>query len=192
MTHRKNQPKTNRHAGPHDRTNGSGDPDRVGVNGHGPASTERGGIPVQRDRAASDDASGATVARAAGSATAPGTVRKAYAEAAPPHSGKKNGHLNEKKDKPKNKNGQKDGLQDFLLAGPTDFAAMQDGAAYVNSVAARVDLVGASVRLVGSEDEKIAKAELDRLRDMKFGKGPVTVIEEVPRVEIGDMPRPVR
>jgi ABC-type phosphate transport system substrate-binding protein len=83
-------------------------------------------------------------------------------------------------------------LRKFLLAGPTEFAAMQDGAAYVNSIAGRVDLVGASVWLLGSTDEKIAKAELDRLRDMKFGKGPMTVIEEVPRVETGDMPRPVR
>jgi hypothetical protein len=83
-------------------------------------------------------------------------------------------------------------LKKFLLAGPTDFAAMQDGAAYVNSVASRVDLVGASVRLVGSEDEKIAKSELDRLRDMKFGKGPVTVIEEGLRLEPGDIPRPAR
>jgi len=90
------------------------------------------------------------------------------------------------------KNGQSDSLKDFLLAGPTDFAAMQDGAAYVNSVASRVDLVGASIRLVGSKDQKIAKAELDRLREMKFGKGPVTVIEEVPRLEPGDIPRPAR
>jgi hypothetical protein len=74
----------------------------------------------------------------------------------------------QRRGKPKD---QKDAtLKKFLLAGPTDFAAMQDGAAYVNSVASRVDLVGASIRLVGAEDEKIAKAELDRLREMKFGK----------------------
>jgi ABC-type phosphate transport system substrate-binding protein len=116
-----------------------------------------------------------------------GTVRKACAEAAPPSSGRKNGKV-----KKKPKSTQSGSVRDFHLVGPTDFAAMQDGAAYVNAVAARVDLVGASVRLVCSEDEKIAKAELDRVRDMKFGKGPVTVIEEVPRVELGDMPRPAR
>jgi hypothetical protein len=47
---------------------------------------------------------------------------------------------------------------------------MQDAGAYVSAVAERVDLVAASARLVQSGDEKIAKSELDRLRDMKFGK----------------------
>ncbi len=182
MTRRKNQGKVNGDAGPRGR-----------ANGHAPASTERGGVPAQRDRAATDDASGASAARAASTAIAPGTVRKAYADAAPPRPGKKNGKMKKKDKNGKNgKNGQSDSLKDFLLAGPTDFAAMQDGAAYVNSVASRVDLVGASIRLVGSKDQKIAKAELDRLRDMKFGKGPVTVIEEVPRLEPGDIPRPAR
>lgn len=69
---------------------------------------------------------------------------------------------------------------------------MQDAGAYVNAVAERVDLVAASVRLVQSTDEKIAKSELDRLRDMKFGKVGAAGIEEVPRVEAGDIPRPVR
>lgn len=174
-----------------DRTNGSGD--RKAVNGHALASTERGGILVQRDRAASDDVRRASVAKDASSASAPGTDCETYAEAAPPHSGKKNGKM-QKNDKQNGKHGNQrdESLRKFLLAGPTEFAAMQDGAAYVNSIAGRVDLVGASVRLLGSNDEKIAKAELDRLRDMKFGRGPVTVIEEVPRVETGDMPRPVR
>lgn len=96
------------------------------------------------------------------------------------------------KSKDKGKNGQSAGLKDFHLVGATDFSAMQDGAAYVNAVAARVDLVGASVRLVCSEDEKIAKAELDRVRDMKFGKAAAgtnmpespTVIWDVPGINI--------
>jgi ABC-type phosphate transport system substrate-binding protein len=186
VTRRTNQRKTNGYAGPHGHTNG-----------HAPASTKRGGIPVQRDRAASDDTRRASVAKDASSASAPGTDCEAYAEAAPPRLEKKNGKM-QKNDKQNGKQNAKHGgqrdesLKKFLLAGPTEFAAMQDGAAYVNSIAGRVDLVGASVRLLGSTDEKIAKAELDRLRDMKFGKGPVTVIEEVPRVETGDMPRPLR
>ena len=97
----------------------------------------------------------------------------------------------------KNKKGKKKGQQEksqrlFHLTGSTDFAAMQDGAAYVNAVASRVDLVGASVLLVKSNDEKVAKSELDRLREMKFGKGPVTVVEEITSVEVGDLPRPAR
>jgi hypothetical protein len=60
---------------------------------------------------------------------------------------------------------------------------MQDGSAYVDAVAARVDLVAASVRLVSSEDEKIAKGELDRLREMKFGKvGPAANASDGPTV----------
>src|SRR5258708_37655882 len=73
MTHRKTSSKTNGHAGPHGRTNG-----------HAPASTERGGILLQRDRAASDDASGTSLALDASSIHAPGTDCNAYAEAAPP------------------------------------------------------------------------------------------------------------
>src|SRR5713226_416353 len=86
---------------------------------------------------------------APGSATAPGTDCKAYAEAAPPTSEKKNGKMEKKNQQNGKQKGQKDAaLKKFLLAGPTDFAAMQDGAAYVNSVASRVDLVGVSVWLV--------------------------------------------
>ncbi len=78
-------------------------------------------------------------------------------------------------------------------AKPTDLAAMQDAAAFVDAVAARVNLVQRSADLVGSTDEKIAKSELDRLRDMKFGKvsvagGP----SEEPQQLIIDVPRPDR
>ena len=78
------------------------------------------------------------------------------------------------------------------LPGPTAYEAMQDGAAYVNAVAERVDLVAASVRLVQSTDEKIAKSELDRLREMKFGKVGAAVAEDPPRLDFGDWPRPQR
>jgi len=74
-------------------------------------------------------------------------------------------------------------LRDAILARRTDFAAMQDDSAYVDAVAARVDLVAASVRLVSSTDEKIAKGELDRLREMKFGKvGPAANSPDAPTV----------
>jgi len=65
---------------------------------------------------------------------------------------------------------------------------MQDGSTYVDTVAARVDLVAASVRLVSSDDEKIAKGELDRLREMKFGKvGSAASLSDAPTV-IWDVP----
>src|SRR3989442_12216791 len=80
MTRGNNTRKPNGHAGPHGRDNATGG--RIAANGHGPASTERGGIPVHRDQAASDDASGASVASAATSPAA-GADREACAEAAP-------------------------------------------------------------------------------------------------------------
>src|SRR5713101_6166598 len=83
MTRGNNTHKPNGHAGPHGRDNAAAG--RIAANGHGPASTERGGIPVHRDQAASDDASGASVASAATSAAA-GADREACAEAAPPTS----------------------------------------------------------------------------------------------------------
>jgi hypothetical protein len=161
MSRTKTSSKLNGHAGP-----------QIRVNGHALASTERGGIPVHRDQAASDDTGRVSAAIDASSAAAPGTVCSAYAEAAPPQSrGKNNGGRSAKK------------LRDAILASRTDFAAMQDGSAYVDAVAARVDLVAASVRLVSAEDEKIAKGELDRLREMKFGKvGPAANAPDVPTV----------
>jgi hypothetical protein len=153
MSRRNTSSKTNGHAEPQGRPNG-----------HAPASTERGGVPVSActrghaDQAASDDASGTSVAIAASSASAAGTAREAHADAAPPHPTGRNAGASDAK------------LQQVRLPGPTDYEAMQDAGAYVSAVAERVDLVAASVRLVQSTDEKIAKSELDRLRDMKFGK----------------------
>ena len=194
-TPRKNQPKTNGHAGPHSRPNDSGDNKKA--NGHAPASTERGGFPPPATtggrgdhRAASHDVGGVSAARAAGSGTAPSGDRQACAEAAPPPSGS-DSRGNLKNGKMKKKNQPNDSLKEFHLAGSTDFAAMQDSAAYVNAVAARVDLVGASVKLLWCNDEKLAKSELDRLREMKFGKGAAANADEPQRIVI-DMPGPTR
>jgi hypothetical protein len=90
------------------------------------------------------------------------------------------------------KNTQGETAGNTHLLGPTEFDAMQDGAAFVSAVASRVDLVRASVRLVCANDEKIAKAELDRLRDMRFGKVGAAVPEEQPRIDFSDWPRPIQ
>src|SRR6266849_2353969 len=86
MTLLKNQRKPNKpngHAGEDDRPGGTGGRQRV--NGHSLASTERGGIPVQRDQAASDDTRRVSAAMDASSTIAPGTDCAGYAEVAPPH-----------------------------------------------------------------------------------------------------------
>jgi hypothetical protein len=164
----KDKRRTNGHAGPHNPTNG-----------HAPASSERGGIAGHGSQSVSDDASGASVTNAAISSTA-GTVRDTCAAATPPHPAENSEKSNQTR------------TQEVHLPGPTDYEAMQDAGAYVNAVAERVDLVAASARLVQSGDEKIAKSELDRLRDMKFGKAGAAVLEEPVRVDFGDLPRPQR
>src|SRR5260370_13042066 len=77
----KNQRKPNGHAGEDGHPGGTGG--RPRVNGHALASTERGGIPVQGDQAASDDTRRASAAMDAISIIAPGTDCAEYAEGAP-------------------------------------------------------------------------------------------------------------
>ncbi len=114
--------------------------------------------------------------------TAAGADRQACAGAVPPRSGSRQGEMTRE-----TKNTQGETAGNIHLLGPTEFDAMQDGAAFVSAVASRVDLVRASVRLVCANDEKIAKAELDRLREMKFGKVSATTVPESPTV-IWDVP----
>ena len=73
---------------------------------------------------------------------------------------------------------------------PTDLAALEDGPSYVRAVAAKVDMVGASAQLVVSQDEKIAKAELDRLRELIFGKGGPFQPDEPVRIDWSAFPQP--
>jgi len=75
---------------------------------------------------------------------------------------------------------------------PTDPEALADGPSYVRAVALHVDLVGASARLVVSHDEKVSKAELDRLRELIFGKGGPQQGDEPLRIDWTDVPRPER
>ena len=105
-----------------------------------------------------------------------------------PHSTKRNGAApranGESASSPK-------GASGTAPAKPTDLAAMQDAVAFVDAVAARKDLVVVSVELLDSKDEKIKKAEIDRLRDMKFGKVSVAAGPgEEPQSIILDAPRP--
>ena len=75
---------------------------------------------------------------------------------------------------------------------PTDPAALLDGPSYVRAVASKVDLVGASAKLVVSNDEKVAKAELDRLRELIFGKGGPPPSEDTLQIDWSSIPHPQR
>jgi len=159
----------NGHAGPHDRTNG-----------HAPASTERGGIPVHGDRAASDDASGASVASAAFSSAA-GTAREACAEAAPPHP---NGAVHQedgKNSKGKGKSRIVPPGEGPLPANPGDF---------VEEIHKRIDLFKIWQGLLQNGDDKIKQRAVEKMTEMRY-KGAAALDEEPQRIVI-DMPRPDR
>jgi hypothetical protein len=108
----------------------------------------------------------------------------AHDEVQRPHSRTRNG-------KPPKGNGSssQDNGDAVELLRPTAVAAIQDGATYFDAVAARVDLVAASVRLIINKDLKLSKSELDRLREMKFGKVGASAVEEPPQLDFSDWPR---
>ncbi len=188
MTHRTNSRKANGHAGPHDRPNG-----------HAPASTERGGVPANWDQAASDDASGVSVASAAASPAAAdlqpqaSTDRKAYAEVAPP---RPNGAPHDLSSgmspaSDKGKEGKKPhatGKSTKIPPGEKPLPA--DAGEFVQEIHRRIDLFRTWQRLLRSKDPKIRQRAAERLTDM-FYKDAATSTEE-PQQIIFDLPRPKR
>jgi hypothetical protein len=170
VTLRKNHRKANGHAGTHDRTNG-----------HAPASTARGGVLVHRDQAASDDASGASVASAAISAFAAGTDREAYAEAAPPRTnGEATGSHEE----------APDGRTKVETIPPGEFPLPQNPGEFVEEIHRRIDLFEVWLGLLNSEDEKIKQRAVERLTDLRY-KGAAALADESQQIII-DLPRPKR
>ena len=139
---------------------------RIATNGHGPTSIHRG-------EAASDDASGNSVAAAAPSAAAR-TDREAYAEVAWP---RRNGAEPRVPEEP-------------AQEASAGVAWMQDGAAFVNAMFARVNPLDVGARLLRSDDEKVAQRAWERMLEMKFGKS-APMSEEPPQVVL-DLPRPNR
>lgn len=181
------------------------------VNGHGPASPSRTaqetGAPLERGRAASDDARDFPSAAAASSAAA-GTERDACAEVAPPPEGgteRRNGRSTNPsgtgtprapsdKDTNNDKNGN-NGNANENVSTPTDTKTQvnippgseplpADGAGFVDAMHKHVDLYKACARLVRSTDEKIAQRMSERLLEMKYGKGPSATAEEAPEIVI--------
>jgi hypothetical protein len=161
----------------HGRTNGSCD--HIAVNGHALASTERGGIPVQRDQAASDDAGRASLAMDASSIHAPGTDCEAYAEVAPPPP---NGHLHEAAA------GKRDSETEPIPGG--DFPLPADPTDFVEEIHRRADLLEVWQRLLNHSDPKVKQRAVEKLTEMRY-KGVAALAEELPQF-IFDMPRPNR
>ena len=168
MPRTKTSSKPNGHAGPQSR-----------VNGHAHASTERGGIPVPRDQAASDDARGASAAMGASSTGAPGADFAACGEVASPS----NGALLHAPSEPCAAGKEPPPLPcaEFPLpVNPGDF---------VEEIHRNADLFIAWERLLNSKDEKIRQRAVEKLTEMRY-KG--AALADEPRQIIIDMPRPDR
>jgi hypothetical protein len=172
------------------------------VNGHGLVSPFRAAqeseAPNERGRAASDDARDIPSAAAAYSAPA-GKERGACAEVAlPPESetnrrlngakketGKGTPHVPSEKDEKKGakKNTKKD-KDDQVDIPPGSQPLPGDGAGFVDAMHEHVDIYLACARLVKSGDQKIAQRMVERLLEMKYGKGPAVTAEEEPEIVI--------
>ncbi len=169
MTNGKNKRRTNGHAGPQDRTNG-----------HAPASTDRGGISAHGNHAASDDASGASVASAAISAAA-GTARDAHAHAVPP---RPNGAPHQEDDK----NSKDTGKSKIVPPGEGPLPATP--ADFVEEIHKRIDLFKIWQGLLQNEDDKIRQRAVEKVTEMRY-KG-AAALEEEPQQIVIDLPRPKR
>jgi hypothetical protein len=163
--------------------------------------------------AASDDASGTTFAGDAGFSSAAACIgREACAEVAAPRSacqGRQTvardeesgseddsrpracGDLNGKelvvevqKNSPAGSRTTKEHVDDEPLA--------LDAPGFVDEMHARVNLYAKYEALLNSPDLKIVQRGIELLLDMKYGKGAAAVIEEAPKIDFGDLPRPQR
>jgi hypothetical protein len=184
VRHQRNQRKVNGHAGPQDRTERTAGRARVGANGHAPASADRGGIPAQRDQTAADDVSGASIALAASSASAPDAVHDAHAEATPPHPGKTNGHLQTEAEKPPNHEEEVEQIPGGDVPLP-----LQPGD-FVEEIHRNTDLFISWQKLLNSKDEKVRQRAVEKVTEMGY-KGAAALADEPPPI-IFDLPRPKR
>jgi hypothetical protein len=168
----KNNRKPNGHAGGEDRPGGRGG--RTGANGHDPASTERGGIPSQRDRAASVDDRRVSLALDASSTHAPGRDCEAYAEVAPPPpNGAPHEAGAEKTDAAANKQQIPGG----------EFRLPDDPAEFVEEIHRRADLFEVWQSLLNHEDPKIQQRAVEKLTEMRY-KGAAALADEAQQIVV--------
>jgi hypothetical protein len=175
MTRRNKQSHTNGPAGANGRVNCNGD--RKAVNGHGPASRGRGGVPAHRDQAASDDANGATVANTASSAIAAGTDREACAEVAPFRPNGAAHHSSPKMPTASNKGSEKKEVP------PGEHPLPDDPAEFVEEIHRKIDLTEVWHALLGSTDEKIKQRAVEKLTEIRY-KGATALADEPSQVVI--------
>jgi len=172
MPSRKTSSRTNGHAGTYGRTNG-----------HAPASTERGGVPVRWDQAASVDTRRASAAMDASCTMAPGTDCAAYAEVAPSHP---HGDLLVAAEKPPGRRSEKERKR--IPGG--DFPLPLSPGEFVEEIHRNADLFIVWKELLNSEDEKVRQRAVEKLTEMRY-KGAAAMADE-PQQIIFDLPRPKR
>lgn len=163
MTLHKNSSRPNGHPGPNGRPNG-----------HGPASAERGGVSALRDHAASDDASGVSVASvtalpaAASLPSQASTDREAYAEVAPPAPNETaqpqagpRGRTSRKKREETEEKPRKE-------LPPGEYPLPDNPAAFVQEIHRKIDLIEVWHSLLRNTDEKIKQRAVERLTAMLY------------------------
>jgi hypothetical protein len=176
------------------------------VNGHGPVSHSRTAqemeAPIEKGRAASDDARDFPSAAAASSAVA-GTERDACAEVAPPpeggtrpgsrrrNTGAGTGTSRAPSEKNNTKKSDTASEEDTLDIPPGSKPLPEDGLGFVDAIHEHVDLYLACARLVKSKDPKISQRMMERLLEMSYGKTPAPPEDQAPQI-IFDAPRPIR
>ena len=149
--------------------------------------------PLEKGRAASDDAR--DIPSAAAASAAAGKERDAYAEVAMPLEGGANG-------KPKSTRGGQRAprgtshvpsepaessapgkkAKEMADIPPGSVPLPSDGVGFVDAMHAHVDLYLACARLVKSGDEKIAQRMVERLLEMSYGKSPAAASDDGPQI----------
>lgn len=180
----------------------------AGVNGHDRASSPSAALhaPAEKGSAASVDASGTSAASAAVSAAAglprqASTDRDACAEVARAPSGRERSRQTEAEPRPRvpgdanarvaaRDNSVSSGAPEKLPPGPGEAPLPDDIADFVDEIHSRVDLFEVLRDLLISDDEKVQQRALEKVLEMKYGKGAAS--SEEPVQVVLDVPRPIR
>lgn len=165
------------------------------------ASGKRNGRKISgTGKAASDDANGATAAGDATSA-ATCTVREAYAEVAEPGPNaavtiEESGSVDDRRPRaPDDLEMTEAEIQpeaETRMTEETDEPLALDAPGFVDEMHSRVNLYGVMRDLLQAGDLKVKQRAAEYLLEMKYGKGVAVAVEEPPRIDFGDLPRPKR
>jgi hypothetical protein len=170
----------------------------------------------ERESAASDDATGTTFAGdAAQSSAAAYKGRDACAEVAAPRSrssaarGEESGTVDDRRPRAPGDEIVNDAAQSASSLSPAATTTEQqpavpvmpvvddeplafDAPGFVDEMHARVNLYEVFKKLLTCGDLKVQQRAAEFLIEMKYGKGLPVAVEETPRIDFGDLPRPKR